>query len=190
MPTYLPPRRGISQSEALAEAWTHAKSDPVLATLALYHSAFVDEASGEPVAAYVVNDYRDLQATLEDDAPLDAGEEVTFRAVPMRVVFPEESDENRLPEVPIELAHGRVAQLLAPYLRQAKETMEPVIAIARTYLASDTSAPHEQPPLRLELSGATVTLGGVQARAGYGDLVNVPFPRVLYTPEEFPGLVP
>ena len=185
MPTYLPPRRGVSQSYAMAEALQYGTSDAVLLTLALYHPSFVDDF-GNQVAVYAVNDYRDLLATVEDDAPLDAGQEVRFVAVPMRVVMPEESDENRLPEVTIEV--GNATRELTPYLRAAAQSMDLVTVIARTYLASDTSAPHELPPLRLSLRGATANGQAVQARAGYGDLVNVPFPRVLYTPEEFPGL--
>lgn len=186
MPTYLPPRRGVSQSYAMAEALQFGKADAVLLTLALYHSTFVDEMTGDATAVYVVNDFRNLFATLEDDAPLHAGQEVEFIAVPMRVVMPEESDENRLPEVTIEIANA--TREITAYLRLAKATMEPVVCIARTYLASDTTAPHELPPLRVSLRGASTNASVVQARAGYGDLVNVPFPRVLYTAAEFPGL--
>jgi hypothetical protein len=186
VPTFLPPRRGISQSQAYAEASSYATAgDPVLLTLALYHPDFRDEA-GDVVAVYVVNDYRNLTATIEADADVDAGEQVEFIACAFRAVLPEESATNRLPEVTLEV--DNVTRELTPYLRLAAASMTPVTAIFRTYLPSDTSEPHESPPLQVTLRGASVNGTTAQVRAGYGDLVNVPFPRVTYTREEFPGL--
>jgi hypothetical protein len=187
MPSYLPPRRGISHSAAVAEARAFARVDqPELLTLAFYHSAFVD-AAGRPTALYVVNDFEPLVATLEADAPLDAGQAVTFQPVPMRVVFPEESDDNRAPGATLEI--GDALRVLAPQLRAAAGTMEPVRLMARTYLPSDTSAPHEMPPLSLELTGAESDGVNVAFGANYGDVTNFPFPAVGYTTEGFPALV-
>jgi hypothetical protein len=186
MPTYLPPRRGISHSAAVAEARAFARVDePELITLAFYHSAFVDSL-GAQIALYVVNDFEALQATIEAGAPLDAGEEVTFQPVPMRVVFPEESDDNRNPGASIEISN--VLRALSPHLRAAAGTMEPVRMIVRTYLPSDTSAPHEMPPLSLELTGAETDGVNVRFGASYGDVANFPFPAVSYTAEGFPAL--
>lgn len=180
MPVYLPPRRGISHSQALAEARVYATADdPELLTLALYHSAF-----DAPV--YVVCDYQDLDATLEADAPVSGGQTVTFKAVPVRVTLPEETDENRTPTARIQI--DNVMRQLSPYLRLAASSRESVVLIARTYLASDTAAPHDMPPLRLELTSAATDGTNVTASAGYGDIVNFPFPAVSYLPEHFPGL--
>jgi len=186
VPTYLPPRRGISHSEAIAESRVYATVDePELLTLALYHSAIVDQF-GQPTGAYAVNDFEELVATVEADAPVHGGEEVTFRPVPMRVTLPEESDDVRDPGAQIEIDNA--ARVLTPYLRAAAQTQEPVQLIARTYLPSDTSAPHEMPPLHLEVTGASADGVNVTLRAGFGDVTNYPFPSVLYTPEGFPGL--
>lgn len=186
MPTYLPPRRGISHSEAMAEARAFARVDePELLTLAFYHSAFVDSFGAE-IALYVVNDFAALEATIEADAPLDGGETVTFEPVPMRVVFPEESDDNRTPGASIGISN--VLRALSPHLRAAAGTMEPVRMIARTYLPSDTSAPHEMPPLSLELTGAETDGVNVRFGASYGDVTNFPFPAVTYTADGFPAL--
>lgn len=186
MPSYLPPRRGISHSAAVAEARAFARVDQVeLLTLAFYHSAFVDD-HGNQIALYVVNDFQVLQATIEAGAPLDAGEEVTFQPVPMRVVFPEESDDNRNPTATLEISDA--LRVLSPHLRAASNTLEPVRMIARTYLASDTSAPHEMPPLSLELAGAESDGVNVRLSAAYGDVSNFPFPAVAYTAEGFPAL--
>lgn len=187
MPTYLPPRRGISHSAALAEARAFARVDqPELLTLAFYHPAFLD-AQGNEIALYVVNDFDPLQATIEAGAPLDAGQVVTFQPVPMRVVFPEESDDNRSPGATLDI--GNALRTLSPHLRAAAGTMEPVRMIARTYLPGDTSAPHELPPLTLELTGADTDGVDVRVGASYGDVSNFPFPAVSYTAEGFPALV-
>lgn len=187
MPAYLPPRRGISHSTAIAEARSFARVDrPELLTLAFYHSAFVDDF-GEPMALYVVNDFEPLTATIEAGAPLDAGQAVTFEPVPMRVVFPEESDENRSPGATLEV--GNALRALSPQLRAAAGTMEPVRLIARTYLPHDTSAPHEMPPLSLEMTGAESDGVNIAFGASYGDVANFPFPAVAYTAEGFPALV-
>ena len=187
MPVYLPPRRGISHSAAIAEARACARVDqPELLTLAFYHSAFVDDL-GQPIALYVVNDFDELEATIEAGAPLDAGQTVTFQPVPMRVVFPEESDDNRAPGATLEI--GDVLRVLSPHLRAAAASMEPVRMIARTYLPGDTSAPHEMPPLSLELVGADSDGVNVRFTAAYGDITNFPFPAVAYTAEGFPALV-
>lgn len=177
---YLPPRRGISHSQALAEARVYATADdPELLTLALYHSAF-----DAPV--YVVCDYEDLVATIEAGAPADAGQTVTFKALPVRVTLPEETDDNRSPTAQIEI--DNVMRQLSPYLRLAAASREPVVMMVRTYLASDTSAPHDMPPLRLELTSASSNGTNVTAQAGYGDVVNFPFPAAAYLVEHFPGL--
>lgn len=185
MPTYLPPRVGITQSEAFAEAAHFGADEPVLFTLAFYHPSFVNDA-GDPVAVYVVNDFEDLAATLEADAPLDGGETVTFRAVPMEITLPPEGDEQRAPEVRISV--GNATRLLTPQLEAAVASQDPVEIIARIYLPSDLSAPHELPPLHLVLRSAQATAGVVTAVAGFGDIANRRFPAVEYTRREFPNL--
>ncbi|HWH74893.1 MAG TPA: DUF1833 family protein [Methylibium sp.] len=187
MPTYRPPLRGISQSEALAESAAYAVADaPALFTLAFTHPLIVNPATGEPVGVYVVNAWEDLLATLEADAPLDAGQEVLFRAVPLEITLPTEADNARQGEVSITISN--VTRILMPHLEAVSRSPVPVTLIVRTYLPGDTSAPHETPPLRLTLSGATATVQGVTARAGFGDITNRRFPIHEYTPEQFRGL--
>lgn len=184
---YLPPLRGISQSAALAEALSFATAgDPALLTVALTGADITDE-HGDPMAVYLVNDFRELRATLEDDAPIHPGETVTFVPCPMRAVVPEESDGNRNPEATLEV--DGVTRELTPYLRRASfASVNPVRATMRTYLPSDTSAPHEMPPLRTTVRGAQTNATTASITCGYGDIVNVPFPRVTYTAVDFPGL--
>lgn len=183
--TYLPPRVGIAQSRAFAEAAHFGADEPILFTLAFHHPAIVD-ADGAPMVIYTVNDFADLEATLEPGAPVDGGATVTFRAVPMEITLPAEGEEHRLPEVRIRIAN--VTRLLMPHLEAVAASQDPVEVIARVYLPSDLSAPHEMPPLRVYLRGAQATAEAVTATAGFGDVSNRRFPRIEYTRREFPNL--
>ena len=68
-------------SQALKEAYASAPSEVViLHTLELRHPSFLDE-DGQHVAVKVVRDNQDLTARLEETAPLNPGEMVTFIAM-------------------------------------------------------------------------------------------------------------
>lgn len=185
--SYLPPRRGISQSEAYAEAVSYGVAgDPVLYTVAVYGDSIVDPTTGDPVALYVVNDYSPLVATLEADAPLDPGATVTFTPVQMRLTFPTESETDRAPTATLEFSGA--SQIILPYLRAAAAARKPVTLMFRSYLPSDLSGPHELPPMRVQASDVDVTAETVSVTASFGDIVNVPFPQVRYELAAFPTL--
>lgn len=59
--------------------------------------------------------------------------------------------------------------------------------VYRTYLSSDLSGPAE-PPYYMTVLGGTTTGTQVQIDAGYFDLINVGWPRDLYTLQFAPGL--
>ncbi len=184
--TYKPARLGISQSQALAEAYASATAtQPELITIALYHSSFKDD-DGNTTAIYCVNDFEPLNATIEAGAALHGGLEVTFQPIPFTFVRPEEADGSAPPEVTLEIDNA--AREVSPYLKTASQSKEPVILIARVYLHSDTSAPHEIPPLQLVLKNVVVTPQKVSAKASYGDLVNRRFPTQEYGRRTHPGL--
>jgi Domain of unknown function (DUF1833) len=66
-------------TEALAEVYaSNPQDEVVLNTLELRHPTFVDDA-GNPAPIRVVADYASATATLETDAPLNAGEAVSSR---------------------------------------------------------------------------------------------------------------
>jgi hypothetical protein len=180
MPTYLPPRAGVSISEDAAQNYASATvGDPVLLTLELIHPAFTQPAR-------VVNDLRNLTATLEAGAPYNAGAAVEFIGVPFRYTKPEQSDSGAPAAVPVEI--DNVSRALTELLMLARESMEPVEVIEREYLPSDTSAPHVLPPTRLELTNIVITPETVSAQLGFGNLTNRKFPPRIYTAEDFPGL--
>lgn len=185
MPDYRTARKGITYSEALAAAYASAPEDEVvLDTLEFRHPSFLD--GGVPFGIRVVNDHSDLAATLEADAPLNAGEEVTFYGVYFIFTRPGESDSGSTPEV--EITVDNVARHLMQYLDAAKESRVPIQVTWRPYIASDLTAPHMNPPLTLTLRSISCSMSVVTARAGFGDLTNRRFPAIEYTSEKFPGL--
>jgi hypothetical protein len=188
MPIYRPTHVGLQYSEALAEAYVHAPADdPVLVTLELHHPDFRDEA-GDPTAARVVNDWQPLLATLEADAPLNAGEEVSFAGIPFTFVRPAETDSGAPSAITIVI--DNLNAQITRYILQAQESEEPLLVILRTYLPSDTSAPHELPVVKLYVASPVTIDPGSQARlqCSFGDLTNRKFPRLEYTRETHPTL--
>lgn len=188
MATFLPKRQGISQSEALAEAYAHdISSVPALTTISLYHAAFEDEY-GRRTAVYAVQDYEPLEATIEIDATtFDAGSTVIFQPVAFEFTRPPESDSQQAPSVQLKV--DGVAKHLMPHLKAASQSQTPILMVVRTYMANDTSEPHEKPPMRLILRNVSCDKTSVTATASYADLINQKFPRVTYTRENHPGLV-
>jgi hypothetical protein len=186
MPTYLPAVQGIQRSEAIAESMASATAgDPILLTLEIYHPSFVDD-NGDPTAARVVNDYRNLAATLEADAPLDASTEVTFIGVPFRYTRQEQTDSGAPAGVQIEI--DNVSLAITRLLAQLPGSLDPIRCIEREYLPSDTSAPHVLPVTKLYLSGVEVDVTSVKATVSFGDLTNRRFPVDEYTREQWPAL--
>lgn len=187
MPVFLPPRQGVSQSAALAEAYTHATAGvPELITLAWYHPTFVDD-NDQPTAIYIVNDFSKFLATLEADAPLHAGQVVEYQPLPFVFVRPEESDSASPAEITIEVENA--SKEIQAHMSHARESDSPVKVMVRTYLPSDTSAPHESPVPTFILKSVEVTALKISARAGFGDLINRRFPRPEYTRDTNPGLL-
>lgn len=181
-----PPRKGISLSAALAAAYASApEEDVLLDTLEFRHPSFID-GSGATIALRVVNDHEALTATLEDDAPMNAGEEVEF--LPVRFTFrrPNETDGTAPPEIQVNV--DNVARILGPYIDQAKETRVPIEMTWRPYLTSDLSGPHILPVLTLVLRNVSTDLNQLSARAGFGDIGNRRFPASEYTARKFYGL--
>ncbi len=182
-----PPRKGISYSEALAAAYATAPEDEiVLDTLEFHHPSFLDE-DGHVTAIRVVNDHKFLLAYLEDEAPLDGGDQVRFEKVYFAFRRPPESESAALPEV--ELQVDNVSRILIPYLDMVKESRDSITVIWRPYLLSDLTGPHMNPPLALTLRNVRANMSSMSARAGFFDLANRRFPASEYTAKKFPGLV-
>jgi hypothetical protein len=182
MPTYLPANAGVQFSEAYAEAIASAKAgDPLLLTLEVRHSDFVDE-DGNATSYWIVNDFRNLTATDEDSVVR------TFIAVPFRFVWPEQTDSGAPKPAAMEI--DNVSRQLTTLLLQARESDEPVECVLRMYLPSDTTAPHILPVTVMEVINPVVTSETVSVQLTFGSLTNRKFPARIYTAEEFPSLAP
>lgn len=172
---------GTTYSDAYLEALTRAPAArAILETLELYHPEW-------PEAIRIVRDKQDLPATLEDDAPRNAGETVVFRALPVNVIWPDESDEQKASSA--KLSIDGVSSYVAQYLDASLETLDPIQVILREYASDDLSGPCRTPPLILQLQNISLNETTITAEAVFTDPVNRPFPAKDYQATEYPGLV-
>lgn len=184
MPTYLPEQLGQSFSEALAESYASATAgDPPLICLEIMNPDF-------EAPARVVNDFRNLTATLEATAPYNPSQAVTFLAVPFRYVRQEQTADagNGGAPAPVQVEIDNVSRQFAELMLMARESQHPTTCIEREYLPSDTSAPHIIPVTKVTLSNIVLTPDTVRASLSFGELTNRKFPPLTYTPEDFPAL--
>ena len=149
------------------------------------HPAFVDD-DGHPAAARFANDPQlELVAILEDGAPMNAGETVTFSRGQFDLSLPESSSPG-LPTCQISVANiGR--DLMEP-IEQAVSVPQPISVTYRQFLSDDLTQPGvviDGMTIRdINASGLRIT-----ATAGFEDDLNTPYPRAKYTPQEYPNLV-
>jgi hypothetical protein len=168
-------------SEAIKEAYASAPSDEViLHTLEIWHPNFTT-----PI--YVVRDFSDLEATIEATAARNAGTAVTFIAFAFDIV-PPDVDKGGVPQCVIEIDNAS-RDILAS-IESAMGSTDSITVIYRAYLSSDLTGPENDPPLELTIHSITADPFKVRAVAGFGNLANLKFPRLEYSAETFPGLVP
>ena len=135
--------------QAIREAYASAPADTViLHTLELRHPAFVDD-DGEPTAIRVVRDHADLNARLETDAPLDAGQRVRFVALGFELELPP-VDTAPVPEIAVTL--DNVSREIVRHLDEAATSLERIEVTYRPYLSTDLEGPQMDPPITLTLT--------------------------------------
>lgn len=175
-----------SLSAALKEAYAAAPQNVVvLHTLELRHPSFIDDV-GQPIALRVVMDHADLEAKLEDDAPQNAGEYVTFINFSFDMQ-PPNVEEVATPELVVTI--DNVSREIEDNIAYAVASPYPVGITYRPYLSTDLTQPQMDPPLHLTSQGAIeVDDFRVTMRATFGDMANRQFPNEDYTVERFPGL--
>ena len=173
-------------TEAIKEAYASAPSDVILLhTLELRHPNFVDE-DGNKSAIRVVRDHQNLTATLEATAPLNAGEEVTFINYPFNFTLPSVDDKVN-PEVKVTI--DNVDRSIIRNIDLAAESSAVINLTYRPYLSNDLTGPQYDPPLHLILTNITADVFKITGTARFGDLANLKFPKEVYEPSRFPGLV-
>ncbi len=161
-------------SQALKEAYAAAPADVVI-----YHTLELDHANF-PSPIYVVNDYADLNATLEDATP------VTFIRFAFRFNRPEVTP-NGLPAMSVEI--DNVSREILANVQLAMTSTSLITMTYRQYLSTDLSGPQNDPPLTMVLSNIKADVFKVTATATFGDYANKRFPNREYTADDFPDLV-
>jgi len=176
-------------AEALREAYASAPSDViVLSTLELWHPSF-------DVPVRVVHDEGELLEddpeeiwgrifTLEDEAPRNGGEAVTFLAAAFEAQQPA-AEQNQSPEMVIRI--NNVDEILMEALDKAVDVGSPIEAIYREYF-SDAPETVQFLLTGLSIKRVAATMLRIEGTAGFLDLFNTAFPNASYSPAEHPSL--
>jgi hypothetical protein len=173
-------------SEALKEAYaSNPVGQVIVETLEFRHPSFVD-SNGNPAAFRVVSQHEDVFAALEATAPLQAGQTVQFMAFAFTVQLPG-FQEAQAPTLQITI--DNVGRELMEQLELATSSQAPIEVTYRPYLLTDLSGPQMDPPITMEVLSASADLMSITFDCSLDDVSNVAFPRRLYTPDDFPGLV-
>lgn len=167
-------------SAAIREAYASAPVDSVvLHTLELWHPSWTD-----PIR--VVRDRAALDARIEAGAARNPGEIVTFAAYAFDIVPPDQTSGG-LPQATIEI--DNVSRDIVAAIDLAVTQTDKITAIYRAYLSTTaTDGPETDPPLELTLITVTATVFRVTATAGFPNLLDRKFPRLVYDIDTFPGL--
>lgn len=176
-------RKGVTLTQAIQEAAAIAPiGRQILRAFELYHPALP-----EPIR--FVDDAEPISATLEADAPRDAGLEVEFLACPLAHEPPGEDDS----ESPQSVKIGRpdVGGILKQALDIVREWPDPGATwelIERLYASDDLSTPAVLPPLVLEPTDFEISSGRGMLEAIFDDDANFGIPRITFRRIEYPGL--
>ncbi len=133
----------------------------------------------------MVRDHADLNARLETDAPLDAGQRVRFVALGFDLELPP-VDTAPVPEIAVTL--DNVSREIVRHLDEAATSLERIEVTYRPYLSTDLEGPQMDPPITLTLTEVEVDVFRATGRARMLDIGNRAFPADLYTATRFPGL--
>lgn len=159
---------------ALAEAYASCPTDlVVLETVEINHPSFTDG----PIR--VVNDYVDLTATLE------TGQAATFVRFAFTSVKPEVNAAG-VPEylVTVDNATAEIARMLM----SVSASPSPLTVVIRQYRSDDLTKPAGR-LIPGEIRHVDAPESSVTIKIGFGQIANMPFPKELFTPRRFPGLV-
>ena len=169
-----------SLSEALKEAMASAPAGQIIyLTLEIRHAGLV-----EPIRA--VCDWDDLEAYLEEDAPLNGGEEVFFTRYAFDIQKPEVSPTG-VPTATLTI--DNVSRDIIAAIELVNNSRTPMQCTFREYLSSDLTGPQNDPPLTMEILDITVDVFRVTATLGMPNYRNKRFPTTAYDADTFPGLV-
>lgn len=172
----------ISFTQGWAEAAATADAAHVsLVTLEIHHSQFIED--GQPAPIRAVMNTEDMIFRLDEEAPLNAGERVLFRAIPFGIDYPRIGKMSV--EAPIWI--DNVNREVARYLEPATKVNESVKVIFRGYLSSypDTVG---HGPFRLLLRNVKRKGSRLTGTLTMADPTKLQVMREVYDTQRFPAL--
>jgi hypothetical protein len=172
-----------THNEALLEAYAScAPSSRVFYTLELWQASFAQPAR------VVANVGDDMMFGIEQGAPRDAGEMVSFLACPFQAAYPEQR-EGQPPSTKITI--DNVTRELVPLIRAALAVRQYIQVLYREYLSTDLTEP-AYGPVEFELREVQMVGASLTGTAMVKNLQNKRFPRLNknYDYIQFPSLLP
>lgn len=173
-----------AMKEAYASAPT-GEDDIAVHTIEIRHPSFEDD-DGRPTSIFLVHDHQDFTAALESDAPVKPGETVEFIAIAFAFALaPVETSPT--PQIAIEI--DNVGRDVTDQLDAAIVDGREVEICYRPYINGDRTRPQMRVPPVYTLVNVKVGVFRITARANTGADLGVAFPRELYKPDKFAGLI-
>lgn len=173
----------ITENHAWEEAAaTIDATERMLATLEFHHSTFIEDGQPHPVRA--VRNTEDLTFRLDDNAPLNAGQDVLFKGIPFEIGYP------RIGRLSVEapLALDDVNPEVSKYLEQATKLNESIVVYCRGYLLSDPTTVG-QGPFRLLLRSVKRKGSRLEGTLTMADPTKLRVMREIYDNQRFPALM-
>ncbi|WP_132254744.1 DUF1833 family protein [Methylobacterium segetis] len=173
----IPASRAWEEAAATVDA-----SEVMLPTLELIHSVFLE--NGQPAPIRAVMNTEDMAFRLEDGAPLNAGQTVTFKGIMFGIDYP------RIGKVGVEapIWIDNVNREVARYLEPATKLNESVVVIFRGYLRSDPSTVGHG-PFRLLLRNVKRKGARLEGTLTIADPTKLRVMREIYDQARFPALM-
>lgn len=158
-------------STLIERVYASAGSEVIIDTIELACPAWTE-------SLYIVKGYEDMLLGL------DGVTYKSFMAAPIAIALPKKSNQgNQTLNFAIDNVTGQAQRLIDT----AMEASERITLTFRRYLNVDLSAPSER-PFYATVLGGNVTGTTVQIEAGFQDILNLAWPRDLYTSVFAPGL--
>lgn len=174
-------------TEALAEAIALAPEEEVhIDTLELRHETFVDD-DGNPDSIWVTTNAENVDARLEDAAPVKGGQTVRFLSFPFKLKLGRiEPGTGAVLNLEIDGVDRRIVRAI----KRASTEPTKVVMVYRVFLSSDLGdGPQRLPPDAYVLNECDANASKVVGTAKVEIDMTGPFPRYLYTANEYPGLI-
>lgn len=161
-------------SAALKRIYASAPTDQrYIETLSFAHSQFTK-------THYLCNDLDEWTFLLESGAPQ------AFQRLPFQILLPN-NDRNGSQD--LQIAISNVTRDLMYELELANEVpTEPIVVTYRVYLNQLNTEPQNTPVLEMTVTEVNAKADVISAVAKRANILNKPFPSVVYRIDTFPGL--